>query len=172
MIWMRLAAAILLSVALQGCYSFKGISIPEGVERAYIPIYTDNAIGAPPTLHLDMTEALRDQVRDEARLIITEDNPDIQMVGTLVDFRVSAEGARPGNEVSAIAALNRLTVVVAIEYTNLGDASGEDKWRQNFSHFFDFPASTTLASVQDEALEEIIENINEKIFNKAFAEDW
>ncbi|OAV44533.1 LPS assembly lipoprotein LptE [Lewinella sp. 4G2] len=161
-----------LPVLLTTCYSFKGITIPNEVENAYVPNFIDNAIGAPPTLHLDMTEELRNKVRDEARLTITETNPDIEMKGTLVDFRVSAEGARPGNETSAIAALNRLTVVVAISYTNLLDETGEDKWTQNFSHFFDFPATQTLASVQDEALEEIIDNINEKIFNKAFAEEW
>ena len=168
----RSAACCLLLITLTGCYSFRGISIPEGVERAYVPLFVDNAIGAPPTLHLDMTEALRDEIRDQARLIITEERPDIEMKGTLVDFSVTAEAARPGDQVAAFAALNRLTVVVLIEYTNLQDATGEDKWRQNFSHFFDFEATQTLESVQEEALEEIIENINEKIFNKAFAEDW
>ncbi|NJC25350.1 LPS assembly lipoprotein LptE [Neolewinella antarctica] len=162
----------LVALLFVACYSFRGISIPDGVESAYIPIYLDNAIGAPPTLHQDMTEELRNKVRDEARLTIVESNPDIQLEGTLVDFRVSAEGARPGDQTSAIAALNRLTIVVAISYTNLLDESGEDKWKQNFSQFFDFPASQTLASVQDEAIEEIVNDINEKIFNKAFAEEW
>ncbi|MEM1359678.1 MAG: LPS assembly lipoprotein LptE [Bacteroidota bacterium] len=162
---------LLLLFSLTTCYSFKGISIPEGVEKAYVPNFTDNAIGAPPTLYLDLTERLRDKVRDEARLIITEDAPDIELKGTLVDFRVTAEAARAGNETAAFSALNRLTVVVLIEYKNLLDPEDEG-WRQNFSHFFDFPGSQTLASVQEEALEEIFDNINEKIFNKAFAEDW
>ena len=171
---MTLRVPILLAFILvvSGCYSFRGISIPEGVDTASLPLYVDNAIGAPPTLHIEMTEALRDKVRDEARLTIVESNADIQLTGTLVDFRVSAEAARPGNETSAIAALNRLTVVIAIEYQNLQDETGTDTWKQNFSHFFDFDANTTLASVQDEALEEIITNINEKVFNKAFAEEW
>ena len=169
---MRILILLLTTALLTACYSFRGISIPEGVEKAYVPIYLDNAVGAPPTLHLDLTESLRDKVRDEARLIVTEDAPHIELKGTLVDFRVSAEGARPGNETAAIAALNRLTVVVAIEYTDLRDPDSVDNWRQNFSHFFDFPAEQTLRSVQDEALEEILDNINEKIFNKAFAEDW
>lgn len=162
---------LLLLTSFTACYSFKGISIPEGVEKAFVPNFTDNAIGAPPTLYLDLTERLRDKVRDEARLIITEDAPHIELKGTLVDFRVSAEAARAGNETAAFSALNRLTVVVLIEYKNLLDPEDEG-WRQNFSHFFDFPGSQTLASVQDEALEEIFDNINEKIFNKAFAEDW
>lgn len=166
-----LPALLCLAMLLSGCYTLSGISIPDGVKSAYVPLFVDNALGAPPTLYIDMTESLRDKIRDQARLVITEDNPDIEMKGTLVDFRVSAEGASPGNETSAFAKLNRLTIVVAIEYNNLRDPEAEG-WKQNFSNFFDFPATQTLASVQDEAIEEILDQINEKIFNKAFAEDW
>jgi len=164
-----LCACLLLS--LTGCYTLSGISIPEGVKTAYIPLYIDNALSAPPTLYIDMTESLRDKVRDEARLQIVEESPDIEMKGTLVDFRVTAEGASPGNETTAFSKLNRLTIVLAIEYKNLRDPEDEG-WKQNFSNFVDFEATQTLASVQDEAIEEITEQINEKIFNKAFAEDW
>ncbi|WP_253931465.1 LPS assembly lipoprotein LptE [Lewinella sp. W8] len=167
----RFSTLLLLLFAVTSCYSFRGISIPEGVEKAYIPNFQDNAIGAPPTLYLEMTESLRDKVRDEARLIITEDSPDIEITGKLVDFRVSAEAARPGNETAAFSALNRLTIVIAIEYKDLRNPDNEG-WRQNFSNFFDFPGSQTLASVQDEAIADIIEQLNEQIFNKAFAEDW
>ncbi len=162
---------ILAVLSLTGCYTLSGISIPASVEKAYVPLFIENALGAPPTLYIDMTEALRNKVRDEARLEITEDDPDIEMKGTLVDFSVSAEGASPGDQTAAFAKLNRLTIVVAIEYKNLRDENDEG-WKQNFSNFYDFPATTTLASIQDEAIEEITEQINEKIFNKAFAEDW
>lgn len=158
-------------LTLTGCYTLSGISIPSGTEKAYVPLYQDNALGAPPTLYIDMAEALRNKIRDEARLEITEDNPDIEMKGTLVDFRVSAEGASPGDETAAFSKLNRLTIVVAIEFKNLRDENDEG-WKQNFSNFFDFPATQTLASVQEEAIEDITEQINEQIFNKAFAEDW
>ncbi len=164
-------SVISLALFTSGCYTLSGISIPDGVEKAYIPLFTDNALGAPPTLYIDMTESLRDKVRDEARLQITEDSPDIEMIGTLVDFRISAEGASPGDETAAFAKLNRLTIVVAIEYKNLKDPEAAG-WKQNFSNFFDFPATSTLAAVQDEAIEEILDQINENIFNKAFAEDW
>jgi len=96
-------------LSLSGCYTLSGISIPDNVEKAYVPLYVENALGAPPTLYIDMTEALRNKVRDEARLEITEDDPDIEMKGTLVDFRVSAEGRtfamrmmKAGNKISPI----------------------------------------------------------------------
>ena len=167
----RLPCLLVLALLLTGCYTFRGISIPDGVETAYLPLFVDNAIGAPPTLFIDVTERLRDKVRDEARLVITDDNPDIQLTGTLVDFRVTAEAATAGNQTAAFSRLNRLTIVVAIEYKNLKNPEDEG-WKQNFSDRFDFPGETPLATVQDEAIDEILDLINEKIFNKAFAEDW
>ena len=168
---MRLILLLCLAGLLTACYSFRGISIPEGVERAFVPVFIDNALSAPPTLALDITESLRDKVRDEARLIVTEDDPDIELRGTLVDFRVTAEGASAANETAAFSKLNRLTVVVAVEYTDLRNPDA-DNWKSNFTEYYPFPGEQTLASVQDEALVEILENLNEKIFNRAFADDW
>lgn len=168
---MRLLLLTFLSLLLTSCYTFRGISIPENVERAYVPVFLNNALSAPPTLALDITESLRDKVRDEARLVVTEENPDIEIRGTLVDFRVTAEGASAGNETAAFSKLNRLTIVVAIEYTNLLDPEAEN-WKSNFTEYFPFPGNQTLASIQDEAIAEILENLNEKIFNRAFADDW
>ena len=168
---MRLFLTAFLAIIFTACYSFRGISIPEGVETAFVPVFQNNALGAPPTLPLDITEALRDKVRDEARLVITEESPDIELRGTLVDFRVSAEAASPGDETAAYAKLNRLTIVVAIEYVNLRDPDAEN-WKSNFSDYYNFDGNVALASVQDEAVEEILDNINEKIFNRAFAGEW
>ena len=168
----RYLPALLYLLFFTSCYTFSGISIPEGVERAYVPVFEDNAVtGPPPTLYLEITERLRDKVRDEARLLITEDRPDIQLKGTLVDYRVSAAGARAGDQTAAYAAQNQLTITIAIEYTDLRTPDG-DTWKQNFSHFFAFDATTTLAAVEDEAIDFILEQINEQVFNRAFAEDW
>ena len=167
----RLLVLLLLPLLLTDCYSFRGISIPEGVQTAYVPNYKNNALAAPPTLFLDATETLRDKVRDEARLVISDENPDIQLIGTLVDFRVTAEGASPAGDVAAFSKQNHLTIVVAIEYKNLRDPTDEG-WKSNFSDFYPFPGDQTLASVQDEAIETVLEQINEKIFNRAFAGDW
>ena len=168
---MRYLLLLLLPSVGLACYSFRGISIPAGVESAYVPNFRNNALTAPPTLFLDATETLRDKVRDEARLVITEENPDIQLIGTLVDFRVTAEGASPAGDVAAFSKQNHLTIVVAVEYKNLRDPSDEG-WKSNFSDFYPFDGNVALAAVQDEAVATILENINEKIFNRAFAGEW
>lgn len=162
-----------LLLLLTSCYSFRGISLPEGAEVAVINLFENNSLNAPPTLALDVTEALRIKVRDEARLRIVEQSPDLEFKGTLVDFRVSAEAPTAGDRTTgeAFANLNRLTIVVAIEYVNHLDEK-DDGWRSNFSSFFDFPGSTPLTSVQDEAIEDILDQITEQIFNKAFTDSW
>ncbi len=168
---MRCLLLLSLACLLHSCYSFSGISIPPEVARAYVPNFKNNALTAPPTLFLDLTESLRDKVRDEARLIVTEEDPDVEIKGTLVDFRVSAEGASPAGEVGAFAKNNRLTIVVAIEYNNLRNPDAEN-WKSNFSDFYEFPGTQSLAAVQDEAIAYLLDQINEKIFNRAFAGDW
>lgn len=164
---MRIGLLILLSFLLTGCYSFRGISIPDGAEQVVIENFTDNALNAPPNLALEATEQLRNKVRDEARLKIVERNPNLEFKGTLVDYRVTAEAPRPGQ----FSSLNRLTIVVAVEYINHMDENDEG-WKKNFSFFFDFPGATPLSAVEDQAIEEILENITEQIFNKAFTENW
>lgn len=164
--WLMLAC-LLPVLFLVGCYSFKGISIPEGAKQVVIDQFESNALNAPPTLALDITEELRNKVRDEARLQIVEGDPDLEFKGTLVDFRVSAEAPQPGE----FAGLNRLTIIVAVEYINHIDEKAKG-WKSNFSFFFDFPGTSSLAAVQDEAVRSILEDITEQIFNKAFADNW
>lgn len=164
---MRLFFGLATLLLLTACYSFRGISVPPGAEQVVIENFTDNARNAPPTLALEATEELRNKVRDEARLRIVERDPHLEFVGTLVDYRITAEAPRPGQ----FSSLNRLTIVVAIEYVNHLDENDEG-WKKNFSFFFDFPGTTPLTAVEDEAIAEILDNITEQIFNKAFTENW
>lgn len=160
-------AITVLLLLLTSCYSFRGISIPAGAEDVVILNFKDNALNAPPNLALEATEQLRNKVRDEARLRIVEQDPDLEFKGTLVDYRVSSEAPRPGE----FSSINRLTIVVAIEFINHLDEKDEG-WKKNFSFFFDFPGTTALSAVEDEGINEILENITEQIFNKAFTDNW
>ncbi len=159
---------LLLAIAafsLNGCYSFRGISIAPEVESYYVAQFRNNAVNAPPTLEVRLTEDLKEKIRTESRLILNETDPDIEFRGTVVDFRVTSEAPQPGETT----AINRLTIVTAIEY--LDNTAEEKDWKQNFSFFFDFPSTTDLASVQDEAITAISQQMMEDIFNKAFT-DW
>lgn len=151
-------------IILQGCYSFSGISISQEVRTYYVEQFRSNADNAPPTLEQALTEALKEKIRTESRLVFSDAEPNVEFSGTIVDYRVTSEAPRPGE----FTAINRLTINVAVDYKNNVDAK---EWKNNFSFFYDFSSSQDLASVQDEAIRVISNQLMEDIFNKAFT-DW
>jgi len=147
------------------CYSFKGISIDPEVKTFYVHEFKNETFGAPATLDQIATVALNDKIRKESRLTHDDTNPDIEFKGTLTKYLVSAEAPEPGETTS----LNRLTISLKIEYIN---HQFEDKgWTSSFSYFFNFPSSRNLSEVEDEAIDAILTQLMEDIFNKAFT-DW
>lgn len=160
---------LLLSVVallVTGCYRFTGISVDYTTTKTYyVPPFKNNADDAPAGLANDMTFALTEKVRQESRLVYNDQNPDIEFVGTLVDYRITSEAPAQGERT----AVNRLTIVVAVEYINNVDET--KGWKSNFSFFYDWPSSESFSSVEFEATQAIIDQINEDIFNKAFT-DW
>ena len=59
--------------------------------------------------------------------------------------------------------------MTAVEY--ISNKNQEDGFKKNFSFFFDFDANTELASVQTAAIEDILAQLTEDIFNAAFT-NW
>ena len=160
---------LLLSLSLFECgnngYSFKGISIPPDVTSYHVGQFKNNTLNAPPTLAAEMQDALDGEIRRETRLVANNSEPDIEFKGTVVDFRVTAEAPQPGE----FSSINRLTIVTAIEY--ISQKNEDDNFKKNFSSFFDFPATTELTSIQNEAIDDIMAQLMEDIFNKAFT-NW
>ena len=157
----------ILLIALAACsISFSGLSIDPAIYSTYfVPNFKNNAPNAFPGLEQELAEALRQKLRTEARLQKDETNPDIEMNGTLVDYRVTSEAPRPGESV----ALNRLTLVLAIEYIDNKDE--EKSWKSNFSHFENFDSNQDLSAVEADLILSITDQLMEDIFNKAFT-DW
>ena len=154
-----------LSLLWSGCYSFRGISIDPTVATYYVEQFTDNALNAQPALAQRLAEDLKEKIRTESRLILDDTEPDIEFKGIIVRYAVTSEAPQPGETT----AINRLTITTAIEYIN---NVNEDKgWKKNFSFFFDFDSGTDLASVEDEAVTAISDQMMEDIFNAAFT-DW
>lgn len=148
------------------CYSFRGISIDYAtVKSYYVEQFTNNALNAQPALAQRLAEDLKEKIRTESRLVLNDENPDIEFKGAIVRYDVTSEAPQPGETT----ALNRLTITTAIEYINNQDES--KGWKKNFSFFFDFPSSQDLASVEDDAVTTISNQMMEDIFNAAFT-DW
>ena len=150
---------------LCGCYSFTGVSISPDVSTYFVSNFKSNAINAIPGIAPDFTEALKEKIRTQSRLILDDVSPDVEFLGTIVDYRISSEAPQPGE----IVALNRLTIVLAIEFIDHQDE--EKNWKSNFSHFVNFSSDVDVASIQEDLVTEISDQLMEDIFNKAFT-DW
>ncbi len=151
---------------VSGCYSLSNTSIDyTKVKTYYIENFRNNALNAFPDVEREFTEGLKEKIRTQSRLVYEDANPDIEFKGTVVDYRISSEAPQPGELVS----LNRLTIVLAIEY--IDNTNEENNWRSNFSHFVNFDATEDITSIQEDLIEEIRDQLMEDIFNKAFT-NW
>ncbi len=149
----------------QGCYSFKNASIPPDIQTFFVDNFDVQAQGALPTLGQTFSEALKDKIRRESRLQLTDTDPDVEFSGAVTEYRVTSEAPQPGE----LTAINRLTIAVQVTYTN--NKHEEENWSRRFSYFADFDATENLVNVQDALIETILEELVEQVFNQAFT-NW
>ncbi|AEE48060.1 LPS assembly lipoprotein LptE [Haliscomenobacter hydrossis] len=131
----------------------------------YIPQFINNADNTLPNLPIQLSEALKDKIRLQSTLKYTDEDPDIELRGTLVDFRITSEAPRVGETT----AINRLTITLAVEYFN--NRTQKEVWKRNFSFFYNYPSDQDFSTVQEIAIRTISNQLMEDIFNAAFS-DW
>lgn len=147
------------------CYTFRGISIPEGASTFFVHNFEDLSDLQLPNYNITFTEALKDKVRNESRLKWRESDPDIEFSGRIIGFTVSAVAPEAG----AVTAFNRLEVTVEVTYVNHLDPKAN--WTKRFSQFDNFDAQRNLLEAQADILPGINQLLTEYIFNAAFT-DW
>ncbi len=154
-----------ISSSFYSCLSFKGISIPPDVNTFNVVNFTDRSRSSIPNLDIDFTIKLRDQVRQNSRLLFTNQDPDVVFEGEITYFNVQPVSPNANNEVD----YNKLVIKVKVNYySDKNDELGFDK---TFEHFEQFPATELLVDVQDQLTEEIFDQIVEQVFNEAFT-NW
>jgi hypothetical protein len=87
----------------------------------------------------------------------------MHLEGEIVDYNTRPVAIQ-GNEQ---AALNRLTIVVQVRFTNNETGKENDSFEQKFSGYEDYDASRSFSSVEDQLIMIITERIVTDVFNKA-----
>jgi hypothetical protein len=163
--------AFLLVVTLSSCgiYNFTGGDVGDAktFQVNYFQNYASQTPGSvfQPGLDRDFTLSLQDLILNQTSLDLVNSNGDLVYEGEIVEYRVQPMSATAEQR----AAQNRLTMSVNVRFFNKTKEDAD--WEQRFSFFYDYPGSSQLASVQDEAHLAIFERINQDIFNKSLA-DW
>lgn len=161
--------SVLLSLVLVSwkcSLSLSGISIDPSIDTFNVETFENTADLLEPTLALDLTEALKERIRNSSRLDWNKSKPDIIFTGTITGYRISSEAQQRG----ATTAFNQLTINLRVEYEDLNDDN--KNWKKTFSRFVQFPSDQVFNNVKEELIQEVSEYLVQDVFNEAFAKNW
>jgi len=155
--------AVLISLFSTSCgvYSFTGASIDPSVKSFTVHFITNQAPVVVPSLSQTLTDALKNKFLTSTNLSLAQSAGDLEFSGAITSYQVNPVAAQ-ANET---AALNRLTISVSIDFVN--HKNDKQSWNSTFSRYADYNSSSDLASVQDQLIKQINEQLVEDIFNKA-----
>ncbi|AWX43978.1 hypothetical protein HME9304_00977 [Flagellimonas maritima] len=160
---------LMLSLLSCGAYNFSGADIgtAESFQVNFFQNYADQSPNSviEPGLDRDFTNALQELITNLTSLALTGSNGDLLYEGEIVEYRVTPMTATADQLTSQ----NRLTMSVNVRFFN--KTKEEADFERRFSFFFDFDATSTLASVQAQAHEELFERITQDIFNASLG-NW
>ncbi len=143
-------------------YTANGASIPADARTVSVKYFQNNAPLASPTLSATFTEALKDILNSQTKLSLTDKTADLAFEGSIVGYSTAPVAIQSNNQ----AALNRLTITVAVKYINTKDE--KKNFESNFSRYADYPSTQSLAAVESELIRNINKQLTEDIFNRAF----
>ena len=155
-----------LLTGISGCkvYSFTGASLPADVKTVSVEQLRNSASNAPALLNQTITEALKNKLITEASLRQVTYDADVVFKGSITGYSFSAQA--PTAQLQS--GVNRLTITIQISYEN--KKYPKDSWKQpeTFSRYADAPGSANLNDVQDALINDIVKQLMDEIFNKAF----
>src|ERR1043165_1947428 len=110
------ALALLVSSLFNSCgiYSFTGASIDPNVKTFTVHFINNQAPVVVPSLSQTLTDALKNKFLTSTNLSQVQSNGDLEFTGVITTYQVNPVSAQ-ANE---IAALNRLTIAVSIDFVN------------------------------------------------------
>lgn len=149
------------SLLFSSCYSFTGASISPDTKTINIRQFSNVASLVNPRLSQLLTDAVRDKYTSQTSLNIIKENADLLLSGSISDYSIKPMAIQ-GNET---AALNRLTVTINVNFQNRKNE--KQSFDTNFSRYKDYQSNLNFASVEDQLLKEIIDELVDDIFNKS-----
>ncbi len=157
-----------LSTLLSACsisMTMSGASIPENLTSFSVQYFNNRAPIINPTLSQNFTEGLKDRISNESRLILRDDMGDVDFSGEITGYDVRPMAIQS----DAVSAETRLTMTIKVRFKNYKDP--KQNWESSFSVYRDYPSEQNINEVEAGLTSEMIEEVTESVFNKAFA-DW
>ena len=166
------AGILVLTVIVTACkigYSFTGASISPEVKTVFIDFFTNRARVVNPMLSQTFTEAMKDKFVNETGLSMEREQGDLEFSGEITGYEVRPLSIQQSEQGRDFASMNRLTVTVKVVFTNNKDH--EQDFNTSFSAYYDWESTRSLNEVESSAVDVIVEQLVEDIFNKSVA-NW
>ncbi len=170
----RYFAFLLCVLSLQACniYSFTGASLGPDIETISLQNFFNDSGGGPPNMSQLFSEKIKDYYQQNTNLSLVDNNGDLLVEGSIsrYEFTPVAPRSSGSDELGDVASLMRLNITVNATYINTSDDEFNFDNR-SFSFFADFDADQDPASVEDQLIDEIFDQIIFDIFNASVA-NW
>ncbi|MBT8220911.1 MAG: hypothetical protein KJP00_13860 [Bacteroidia bacterium] len=147
---------------IQSCYSLKSAVIPPELNSFFVAEFDIRASNALPTLPQTFSDALRNKILNESRLVQSDIDPDISFSGEIMTYRISSVAPERG----ATSAFNRLEIAVNVKLENT--KTEDQSWTKRFSFFENYDRNTNINDIQDELIDTIVAQLVEDIYNASF----
>lgn len=159
-----------LAIITAGCftmsYSFKGASISPELKTVSVQFVDNKARTIEPGLNQTFTEALKDYFQSNTNLFLVNGIGDADFDVEITSYDYTQPVSIGANDV---AAQNRFTIGIKAVFSN--SVEPEQDYESTFSRYRDYSSNNSFESVKDELTEEIVKELIEDIFNKAFV-NW
>ncbi|GHV59430.1 hypothetical protein FACS1894182_13540 [Bacteroidia bacterium] len=160
---------LLFLLLLSGCkvvqfYSFEGGKLNYDFVKTITIHEFPNRTPNYPLLSQVLDQALRKRYIEQTRLVPVNNNGDIEIEGEITGYSLQGMAVKENYE-----SLTRLTITLRVKYTNHKEANSDVD--QTFSAFQEFDASRSIDEVQENLVNQIIEELVDKIYNETVA-NW
>lgn len=166
------ASILIITVVINACkigYSFTGASISPDVKTVFIDFFTNRARVVNPMLSQTFTEKMKDKFVNETGLSMESQQGDLEFSGEITGYEVRPLSIQQSEQGRDFASMNRLTVTVKVVFTN--NKNHEQDFNTSFSAYYDWESTRSLNEVESSAVDVIVEQLVDDIFNKSVA-NW
>ena len=155
-----------LLTGVSGCkvYSFTGASIPADVKTVTVEQIRNATSNGPVLLNQTITDKLKNKFTTEGNLRQVTFDGDLVFKGAVTSFTFTPQAATAQVQTG----VNRLTINLQITFENKKYPKESWKQAENFSRYADVSGNQNLIDVQDRLIDEIVKQLIDDVFNKAF----
>lgn len=134
--------------------------------------FFNDSEGSPANIGDNFSNQMKDYFLQNTNLRMLQDGGELQFEGSVVSYAltpVAAQAGRPG-QLDDLAAQTRLTITVRVTFTNTINENESFK-NKSFSFYQDFSNDLNFATIEEQLINQIFEQIILNIFNETVA-NW